>query len=57
MINTRKTATRDVAQQRKTDVKQLNLTDITGQSHGEDRSRSMRDGFYFRRNRLPGLIE
>ena len=56
MTNRRKITTRDEVQQRRTDIKQLNLSDISGHSHGEDRNRSMREGFYFRRNRLNDLI-
>lgn len=57
MNNSRKIAARDIEQQNRSNVKQLSLTDIMGHSYGEDRNRSMRDGFYFRRNRLLDLIE
>lgn len=56
MTNIRKITIRDEVQQRRTNIKQLNLFDIAGNSLGEDRNRSMRDGFYFRRNRLNDLI-
>lgn len=49
MIKTRKFA-RDLEQQKKSDVKQLSFTDLINHSHREERNRSIRGGFYFRRN-------
>lgn len=57
MIKSIKIAARDFEQQNKSNVKQLNFTDLIGHFYREDRNRSMRDGFYFRRNRSHNLIE
>ncbi len=56
MIKSIKITVGDLEQQKKSNVKQLNFTDLIGHSYGEDHNRSMRDGFYFRRNRSLSLI-
>ena len=51
MKNLRAIEGRKNVQYQKGDVKQLSVTELTNFSHGEERSGSMRDGFYTRRYR------
>ena len=51
MKNLRATEERKNVQYQKEDVKQLSVAELTNFSHGEERSSSMRDGFYTRRYR------
>ena len=51
MLKRREIVERDLQKQNKV-VKQLDSTDLVKFSHGEERSTSMRDGFYSRRSRV-----
>ncbi len=51
MSTSKEIAEHDARQQNKPMVRQLSVTDLNNQAHGEERASPMRNGFYTRRNR------